>query len=164
MIDTPIEQALRAATYIQDIGCGTGELAFLVSGYFNKCILGFDHSEVAIDWANSHYHTSLCQYEVWDFVEMKRLPYHCDVAIVSHVLEHFADPYSHIDRFLDRCKQLIIIVPYNDTEIATNRPEGGIKHKFIFTKEVLARYNIVCEFHYQTEMARRYHQWVVMIE
>jgi len=134
---------------IIEIGCGTGELSYIISQKFSKKILGTDLSQSAINYANKNYANDLVKFEEFNILSSE-ISQSYDLAICSNVLEHFKNPFIIIDKILLKCKSLIILVPYNQPNIDGFEYEGGAGHVFQFTQDSFSKYKVIDSFIFQT--------------
>jgi SAM-dependent methyltransferase len=116
----PIDHPLRswAADSLQfaghsvlDLGCGTGELSFLIA-QAARHVTGVDHDAHVIARARTRY-----QRENLEFVESDALAFletcgrSFDTLVLSHVLEHLDDPRALLLRLHERFTRVYIEVP-----------------------------------------------------
>ena len=81
---------------VLDVGCGTGELAFLIAKR-GACVKGIDYSEKGINIAKKKYRHSKLSYELVDASEKISGKY--DVIISIGTLEHMDKPYTMLKKF-----------------------------------------------------------------
>ena len=81
---------------VLDVGCGTGELAFLISKKGAK-VKGIDYSEEGIDIAKKKYRHSNLSYELVDV--SKKISGKYDVIVSIGTLEHMDKPYQMLKKF-----------------------------------------------------------------
>jgi len=109
---------------ILDFGCGLGDAILVFHNKFpNARLIGFDFSEGAINYCRRNY-TNIAEFICGDFTVV---PY-TDVIITSNVIEHIPDYINVVRHLKSCCRDLYIIVPYN--EILTQNSE----HFHSFTK------------------------------
>jgi len=137
-----IEQYLDlSGKFVVDFGCGVG----VSSEYFHQAgvskYLGVDHSSVAID--NSKH---LFPDFDWLCGGVDLIPT-CDIIFVSNVVEHLTDWKSVISKLNEKCKNLVVLVPYEE-EVRYKSPEhvnyfnedslnflkGSVKHQIYRSK------------------------------
>jgi 2-polyprenyl-3-methyl-5-hydroxy-6-metoxy-1,4-benzoquinol methylase len=95
---------------VADIGCGTGQLAYLIAkkGGYVKAI---DFSKSAINEANKKYRNPNLQYQCMDLTSLKGK---YDVIVSSGAIEHMNDPYialKQMKKLLSSNGSLIIVCP-----------------------------------------------------
>jgi 2-polyprenyl-3-methyl-5-hydroxy-6-metoxy-1,4-benzoquinol methylase len=78
---------------VLDIGCGTGELAYLLSQQGTKSVIGVDFSREAIDRATESYSRENLSYLRADVSSVKGI---FDVILLVGTLEHVDDPLSFL--------------------------------------------------------------------
>lgn len=76
---------------VLDVGCGTGELAYLMAKKGAKSVLGIDYSYSAIHIAKHEYRLPNLSFEKLDVSDISG---HFDVITVVGVLEHIDEPFS----------------------------------------------------------------------
>lgn len=153
--DNQISIGIYMADKILEFGCGTGELCKclrMIKGDGSK-IHGVEISKNAVNYANVHNKVSGVTYECVDIIKRPPTEYY-DLVISSNTLEHFKDPFSVIDRLLFYGKELLLLVPYNETLADGYDSEGGAGHVYSFTEHSFDRYNVVSWFTFFT------HEWV----
>ena len=149
-ISMQVDNLFNNNNSILEIGCGTGELSKFLKEKYNKKTLGTDFSENAIKFANEHYSDNVLKFKQLDLLNEK-FDEHYDIAVCSNVLEHFTNPYILIDKILDHCQYLVILVPYNQPQADGIEHEGGAGHVFQFTEKSFERYNIFNSFMFKTD-------------
>jgi len=80
---------------VLDVGCGTGELAYLISQKKAKYVKGIDYSPVAIELANKNYKANNLEYQC---VDIDNIDGEYDVILLVGVLEHIDDPVKLLRR------------------------------------------------------------------
>jgi 2-polyprenyl-3-methyl-5-hydroxy-6-metoxy-1,4-benzoquinol methylase len=96
---------------VLDVGCGTGELAFLISKRGALKVAGVDYSPEAIEVARKTYKRKNLKFEVGD---IKRLHGKFDVVTALGTLEHTDDPFSTLKLLKSFTKQggsLVVTCP-----------------------------------------------------
>jgi len=94
-----------------DVGCALGQAAaFFSRRYPNASISATDISEVAISRCKRHY-GELAHFFTADIENVSGF---FDVIYCSNVLEHFLDFEEKTRKLTSCCKQLCIMVPYNE--------------------------------------------------
>ena len=81
-----------------DIGCGTGNLASMVSQAGAKRVLGVDYSQEAIKIAKEKFCIDNLEYRKCSFEEVYEK---FDVVLMQGVLEHFDDPFKALKHIID---------------------------------------------------------------
>jgi len=81
-----------------DIGCGTGNLASMVSQAGAKKVLGIDYSKEAIKIAKEKFDISNLEYRKCDYRDVKEK---FDVVLLQGVLEHFDHPFEELKYIID---------------------------------------------------------------
>jgi 2-polyprenyl-3-methyl-5-hydroxy-6-metoxy-1,4-benzoquinol methylase len=127
--------ALHEKKRILEIGCGTGELLWLMNFTFRPDIaFGTDLSEEAVNFANKHYRKLNLQYRPMDMFK-GRADGEFDLCVLSNVLEHFKGPQNIIDMLkgLYDC-DLLILVPYKQ-DVLDEGADGGLGHLSTFDED-----------------------------
>lgn len=102
---------LDANATILDLGCGFGDLSDMLAARARE-VVGIDHSEMAIASARNTYRRPNLSFESGDAVAyLEASPRRFDVLILSHVLEHLADPGPFLKAFRDHFSHIYIEVP-----------------------------------------------------
>lgn len=83
---------------VLDLGCGTGNLASMVSQAGAKKVVGIDYSKEAIKIANEKFTISNLEYRKCDYKEVKEK---FDVILLQGVLEHFDKPFEELKYIID---------------------------------------------------------------
>ena len=132
---------ILSAKQIMDFGCGTGHMIYTLSRFSYAHCIGVEISETAVEYATKKYPNVefLCQ----DLLDIKTEFEVDGVIVCSNVLEHFKNPYFVIDRLIDRCKYLLILVPNEGTANDGYSGEGGAGHVFLFNKESFLSYETI---------------------
>ena len=146
-IHPDFDTELGMAKRIIEFGCGTGELSRMIHEKYDVDVLGTDFSPRAITYAQENHRSHRLDYRVLD-VLTDEIPnsigaVNYGLAICSNVVEHFRDPYVFIDKILDVCPRLILLVPFNQPCTDGYENEGGAGHVFQFTLESFSRYKII---------------------
>jgi SAM-dependent methyltransferase len=161
---------LQKATAIVEIGCGTGEMLQLIGKRFTPLkMLGLDICDKAVEYAYTHNKNSTITYKQFDCLshDIQATWGHFDVVICSNTLEHFKNPFILLDRMLEAASAVIILVPYNQTNLHDEYgSEGGIAHVYSFTEYSFDNYDVVGWFLFQTDgwqCAESSHQLAIMV-
>ncbi|MBU1091769.1 class I SAM-dependent methyltransferase [Patescibacteria group bacterium] len=85
---------------VLDVGCGTGELAYLVARKGARSVLGVDYSKKAIEIADKSYKSLNPSYRCEDISDVRGK---FDVIVMAGVLEHIDNPLL----FLKKTKNLL---------------------------------------------------------
>ena len=97
---------------ICDMGCGMGEgTQKLHESFPNSEVIGVDHAPAAIEKATKNYNGKNISFLCEDIFKIKR---NFDIIITSHTLEHFHEPFNIVNKLADKCKCLIITVPFRE--------------------------------------------------
>lgn len=134
---------------IIEVGCGTGELSYLINKKYNKKILGIDVSNEAIKYAQQNYLNSNLEFKCLNLLTEQVYDFY-DLAICSNVLEHFKNPFVLIDKILSISKFLIALVPYEQPCTDSYEYEGGAGHVFTFNEYSFNNYNLNSYFIFTT--------------
>ena len=95
---------------ILDFGCGLGDAIPIYKKRFpNAKLIGIDISEEAIKKCKATY-GHLAEFNCGTFTDVPNV----DIIIASNVFEHLSDDKIIASHLLKKCKQLNIIVPYNE--------------------------------------------------
>lgn len=109
----PIERNFNGT--ILDFGCGLGDAIPIYKDHFpNAKLIGMDISQSAIDKCMIKYGLigSFFQGTVENIFDV-------DVIIASNVLEHLDNDKDIVRALLSKCKQLYIIVPYDEMPLCS---------------------------------------------
>ena len=132
-----------------EIGCGTGELSKKIKDNFNHLsVVGTDLSISAINFANKNYSKDNLNFICLDLLNEESSNF--DISICSNVLEHFKNPFVLIDKMINKCKYVILLVPYNQPCVDGYDEEGGPGHVFCFTEDTFKNYNVLDSFKFQS--------------
>lgn len=133
---------------ILEIGCGPGELAYLMRPMCNvQNITATDCSKVAIRMASETYSKDI-SFKVHD--GRRPFPEKFELAIASNVLQLFKNPFLLVDNMLESASHCIIMVPYRQPLSDGYDDEGGFGHVFSFNDETFNKYNVVAKMTYTT--------------
>lgn len=96
-----------------DFGCGAGD-AFPVyrAAYPNANLIGVDFSFTAIVLCQEKY-SGLALFINGDDTSVP----HCDVLIVSNVLEHLEQDKLVVENLRRKCRRLVVVVPYQEHDL-----------------------------------------------
>jgi 2-polyprenyl-3-methyl-5-hydroxy-6-metoxy-1,4-benzoquinol methylase len=89
---------------ILEIGCGTGEMSYLLAKKTNLQVLGTDLCIPFIEEANHHYHLSNLKYRVLDFNRPNLADERFDYIVGNGILHHL---YKNLDQALQNIKALL---------------------------------------------------------
>ena len=147
-IHQPVIEAL-AASWIIEVGCGTGEFSAMLRDSFSVPYLyATDFSFEAIKVAEQRHP----QVNFWRFDVLKDEPFrHFELAVCSNVLEHFRTPHTVINKLFHMADKLLIIVPFNQPATDNYEYEGGAGHVYQFTVEDFSDYKIIDTFRFRTK-------------
>lgn len=148
-INNNFEFALHASKNILEVGCGTGELSYLINKKYKKNVLGIDVSEEAIKFANENYKNLNLQFKILNLIN-ETVNESYDLAICSNVLEHFKNPFILINKILSISKSLIVLVPYKQPCTDAYEYEGGAGHVFTFDEQSFKDYCVDSWFLFKT--------------
>lgn len=99
---------LSAKHTILEIGCGTGEVAFMMAKKISATVVGTDLCEPFIELANQTYQLPNLSYSVLDFnddAQIQALTFQkFDYIVGNGILHHL---YHHLDNTLERFKKLL---------------------------------------------------------
>jgi 2-polyprenyl-3-methyl-5-hydroxy-6-metoxy-1,4-benzoquinol methylase len=76
---------------VLEVGCGTGETAFLLANSGVKHVLAMDYSENAIKEAKNRYNHNKLEFRVGSFENIEG---HYDCIVMQEVIEHTEDPFN----------------------------------------------------------------------
>jgi len=103
----PTEIDLRKKIRILEIGCGTGELSYLIANITNCIVTGVDLSEDFIKFANENYKLNNLNFLCNDLINENNLnDYKYDFIIGNGILHHL---YYHLNPFLLCTKDMLNI-------------------------------------------------------
>lgn len=95
---------------ILDFGCGLGDaIPVYRSAFRNAKLIGVDISDSAIDFCRKEY-GHIAQFIQGDHLSVQPV----DVIIASNIFEHLPNDIEIASYFLQKCKDLYIIVPYKE--------------------------------------------------
>jgi SAM-dependent methyltransferase len=104
--------SLRPASTL-DVGCGDGALLCELRGRgFGGALHGVEIAEAAVRIAGKR--AEIDSVELYDGRHLRRLDGACDLGIVSHVLEHVADPAGLLAEIGRVCGAVVVEVPLED--------------------------------------------------
>ena len=154
-----IHEVLSNSQTLIEMGTGTGELSFELFSRFSNLnkVIGLDLSKEAIQYAKDNYEEAIVQdtgfrillYKQYDFAKEPNLSKHFkspDLIVCSNVLEHFKDPHTLLNKFLDFSGRVLIIVPYKQPCTDSYHGEGGAGHVFTFNDTSFLDYQIEDKF------------------
>lgn len=113
---------------ILDFGCGLGDAFPIYKKTFPKAkLIGIDISEEAIKKCKEKY-SGLAEFISGSHLDTPP----CDIIIASNVFEHLSNDISIARHLKDKCKELNIVVPYNEQ---LNREQSCDEHVNSYNKE-----------------------------
>lgn len=148
-ITPTISKSIIESSSIIEIGCGTGELSYILNKNYGCKIIGTDLSEKGMEFANSRYSNENLSYKVFDCFNQKSSENY-SLSICSNTLEHFLDPFAMIDKILEFSEKLILLVPFNQPVTDGYSCEGGAGHVFHFTDDSFSKYKVLDSFKFST--------------
>lgn len=102
---------------VLDLGCGNGEIAYLIAGKAKK-VVGIDHNQVKLNGAQKNYSRENLSFLCMDVIEyLKNTDETFDVLILSHILEHIDEPEDFLEKFKGFFRYIYIEVPDFDATI-----------------------------------------------
>jgi SAM-dependent methyltransferase len=102
----------RPVGRVADIGCGEGStIAALARSLDADGFCGFEVAPTAIEAARSRHYDSPAEFALFDGQKLPSDDKAFDVAILSHVLEHVADPRSLLHEATRVASRVVIEVP-----------------------------------------------------
>jgi SAM-dependent methyltransferase len=108
---------------VADVGCGEGSLlAALDAAMLARDYVGYEVSPAAIDAARQREYRSPVAFDLFDGEHIRREDDAFDVGILSHVLEHVADPRSLLIETARVARRVVLEVPL-DLHLRTHRFE-----------------------------------------
>ena len=133
-----LEYLPRNASFtLLDVGCALGDGCQLIKAQFpNANITGIDISDFAIAKARSK--GSDIEYQVLD-IRDSPLPKYYDFITIIETLEHFDEPFTIVDKCLNKTKKALII----QTPFTPNRSGRFLavsEHRFFFNEQTFSRY------------------------
>lgn len=100
------------AASVAEIGCGDGALlAELSQRGFGESLAGFDISAAAVELARARAVPRVESLEVFDGVSLPAASGTFDLGVLSHVLEHVAEPLPLLREAARACRALVVEVP-----------------------------------------------------
>jgi SAM-dependent methyltransferase len=126
---------VKESKTILDYGFGTGHMCHVLSLMAWSIVDGIEISSTAVSYATEKYGDGRTRFTT----NPQIMPH--DLILCSNVLEHFHNPAILIDKFLDNCKYLIILVPYKGT-FSKDGEDGGAGHVFSFDVGYFSNYNV----------------------
>jgi ubiquinone/menaquinone biosynthesis C-methylase UbiE len=98
--------------FVVDVGCGEGSLIAALDGAFPASdYVGYEVASAAIEAARQREYRSRVVFGLFDGERIPREDGAFDVAILSHVLEHVADPRSLLNETARVARRVVIEVP-----------------------------------------------------
>jgi SAM-dependent methyltransferase len=131
---------IKNATSILDFGFGTGHLCHVLSLLTWGTVEGVEISSYVVDYATKKYGTGRVKFSEKDIIKENFGFY--SLIVTSNTLEHFKEPMAVINRLLNHCQHLLIIVPYKGDAAADYRGDGGDGHIYSFGIESFTGYNV----------------------
>lgn len=121
-----------------DIGCAMGDGCKLIKANFSEAkINGADLSSVAIEKARKN--SAGINFYILD-LKKDLLPQKYDFIVLSHILEHFNDPFPIVDKCLKFTnKALVIITPYIE-KFDNPRLYAKSEHRYLFNEHTFLQY------------------------
>ena len=102
----------RPVGRVVDIGCGEGSVIAALAGPFGAPgFSGFEVAPAALAVARSRHYDAEVDFNLFDGLKIPREDGAYDVAILSHVLEHVADPRSLLQEAARVASRVVIEVP-----------------------------------------------------
>lgn len=122
-----------------DIGCALGDGCRLLKKHFPQArIIGADLSPVGIEKARAQ--SQDIEYFIFD-LKKQEIPKKYDYLTLIHILEHFDDPYSIIDKCLKAVNQAVYIsTPYGG-EFDNPRLYWKGEHRYLFNEHTFKNYH-----------------------
>jgi SAM-dependent methyltransferase len=109
-----------------EFGCGSGDaMPVHKENYPQAKLVGIDFSQAAIDKCREKY-GSIAFFVHGDYDSVPNV----DIIIASNVFEHLTDDHNIAKRFLCKCKQLYIIVPYMEFPLIPEHVNSYDEHYF----------------------------------
>jgi len=105
-----IKRKLSKKQRILDIGCGSGELTSLISGFCQE-IVGVDHNKIHVDNANKKYGSDKTKFIYGDAFKFLNENSAVDVLICCHILEHLDTPTEFLKQAWNYCDLIYVEVP-----------------------------------------------------
>lgn len=122
-----------------DIGCALGDGCRLLKKHFPEAeIAGADISKVGIEKAKDR--DKDIDYFIMDLGKQD-IPQKYDYISLIHILEHFNDPYSILDKCLKSVNKAVYIsAPYGENFTSPRLYSKG-EHRYLFNEKSFAHYN-----------------------
>jgi SAM-dependent methyltransferase len=127
---------IKNAKTIFDFGSGTGHLCHVISLLNWGVVTGKEISSYVVDYANNKYGNGRVSYT------LDELNSDYDLIVTSNTLEHFDNPHILINKFLTRCKHLLILVPFKGDALSCTE-NGGAGHVYSFSLNDFYAYNVI---------------------
>jgi len=136
-----------------DIGCALGDGCRLLKGSFPQArISGADFSDTAIKKCKANSPAEI-KFFILDAAK-DDIPESYDYIVMSHILEHFNDPFPVLDKCLKFVnKAIYVITPYTE-KIENPLLYAKGEHRYLFNKDTFSGYN--CEVVKITEYLPQY--------
>lgn len=100
----------RPPPRVVDVGCGDGAVAEALTSNFWATYIGFDISSSAVE-AGRRKEIPGAEFALFDGSSLPLEDQSCDVALLSHVLEHVEDPRSLLTECARVARRVLIEVP-----------------------------------------------------
>jgi SAM-dependent methyltransferase len=109
-----------------DFGCGLGDAFPVYRKRFPFCtLIGVDHSAAAVQRCRDRF-GHIASFICGDATSVPKV----DIIIASNVFEHLTDDEAVARTLLDRCRELYVFVPYQESPLCSEHVNRYDEHSF----------------------------------